>query len=343
MVERFCEANAPEPGCDGDCPQSLLAAANSTLATFWRHAYDELGWRNSKKEASKSGVFIKSRPIPSSVANQFRAEATFRGVDARTLYESNLLENRRSWDPAVAKSGYLHRYKGPEGDCLIDIVCYVTKPQARGMVKGRSFLDLRVTRFLQTKLEDGSDGVTVFQALAKAPLDLLGSKGQDWMRCASEASFVEAKNLPGTGFILSEALFDGIRQVNCCQLCASEIGGRLPPSLINSVTGSVLLDLFLSMAKNIPNATLRPLTTPAALQIPGGEEAQRLKLAMELTDDSTDVRDLAVQPSQSPKGQQGGLPFLFVCRLGSMMCLCSTPDQIVADDSDIIQGRIPRN
>lgn len=184
----------------------------------------------------------------------------FRGIRADELFDAFLYENRTRWDPALSSVAYLRRYatvKSPPASRWMDVVTYTTRPAAGGMISGRAFLDLRHTvrtvrheglsdgrRLELVEFASASAGSQWFEPAAlEAALEAgRGIGGGAYLELVHDARLTRAVNHAGGGLTVCERLEEstGERVVDVVALSCSDIGGRVPTSIVNSATAGAM-------------------------------------------------------------------------------------------------------
>ena len=268
-----------EPGTDGTPPESVQRIADAFLQAHAERRVDPTPW--GKPAKAHGGVTCHSRPRPGTRSLEFLTQATFTGIRADALWHSFLYENRISWDPAVSSVSYLRRYARRVDDTpsaadspaaeggykAIDVVTYTTKPAAGGLISGRAFMDMRHThrschvvsgdesspepplvRYASASV-GGQWGEDVESLTACGLLDEIGAR--EYLELVKEARLVRGFNLPGGGLAVEERIDDetGERCVDVIALSSTEIGGRVPTSVVNSATAGAMVAVFVGLGK----------------------------------------------------------------------------------------------
>ena len=187
-------AGLPRPGADGACPELLLKLAAERTNFFEQRLSDETGWALARMEGATVRVCSRSRVDTSAL--EFRTEASFSGVRARTVLEQWECGSRSEWDQSVNSAAYLKRFEprppkretgritwherndflrriGPEREAprhgtseppyAVEVQVYLSQPAAAGLSA-----PLRPARpsLSPTRTADGSPGMPVSCAAA---------------------------------------------------------------------------------------------------------------------------------------------------------------------------------
>ena len=232
---------------------SLLEVATASLVAFECELSDQGqdAWRRSATIACNSGgIVVRSRPTPGSSCLTFMCSVT---LSATVEQVANCMqqENRSKWDAQVNEPIYLSRFKGDAAS--VDVIGYATASAAAGLISGRSFIDLRITKHI-----DGEAGGVVSSSVA-APVgsdaELAACGAAEWLPNADRRRLVRARNLPGGGCSLRRRKLDDVRLVtDLIMISATEIGGRLPSYIVNRATAGALRDIFVKMSSTFDYA-----------------------------------------------------------------------------------------
>jgi len=244
---------------------------------------------------------MRSRPTPGKSVLQFRQDNVISGVDVNTYEDACRFEVRMKdpGDPAVATAIYLRRYKGAATGVFIDVLCYTTKTYYGGIISGRCFTDLKWSHVTAHEVESGQKLTQVLSAFMTVPPEMAVMTGvQDWLKLAAKDGLVVARNLMGTGSLVQERIDGERRVIDRYGISQSEPGGRLPTSLINSATGSAIIDIESAIIRRLKFAsilntshTLKPTLWP--------EQGQRhhapaeIQLTSKSTDEEMDAGEAA--------------------------------------------------
>ena len=165
-----------------------------------------------------------------------------------------LYENRWGVDPAITTPAYLRRFSVlDDPDAFVDVCTYASTPAAGGLISGRGFLDLRITRRVERKAPDGTVLVEFWSPSVGPPeeelgIDALGAR--QYLALVSAQKLVRGLNIHGSGLVIAEALDErGERRVDVNILASCEVGGGLPISIVNGASAGALLGACLAIAK----------------------------------------------------------------------------------------------
>lgn len=270
---------AYEEGSDGPCPPVVQAAAEALQAALAERHTNTTPW--GKPAKVQGPIIVHARATPTTRALEFRTTLTFRGVRADDIFEAFLYEHRVAWDPNFSSVAYLRRYErtavAEPADALaderwVDVCAYTTKPAAGGMISGRAFVDLRHTRRLVTTVppKEGSgecvelveyvsssaggqwsDPSALPPCLADEVDGALGMR--TYLELVREAKLQMAYNQVGGGLTVRERLDEATGEVlvDMHSLSCSEIGGRVPVSIVNSATAGAMCAVYEGLGKQL--------------------------------------------------------------------------------------------
>ena len=121
-----------------------------------------------------------------------------------------LYENRWGVDPAITTPAYLRRFSAAnDPNAFIDVCTYASTPAAGGLISGRGFLYLRITRRVERKAPDGSVLIEYWSPSCGPPeeelgIDALGAR--QYLALVSAQRLIRAFNLRGSGLLIAERL-----------------------------------------------------------------------------------------------------------------------------------------
>jgi len=159
-------------------------------------------------------------------------------------------ERRREWDTSILTPALLKSFARAGGE-PVELLGYTTRPAARGLISGRSFVDMRCA----TCGVDGEGRRTLHTVLSAPPAE----HSAEWFELTDREGAVRARNLPGTGVRLVEVG----SSVLFTLVSAAEIGGRLPAALVNGATGGSLLGIVAAFEKALA-AHYTPRPSPSS-------------------------------------------------------------------------------
>jgi len=217
------------------------------------------------EESLKKGITVWSSKSKITKARHFRVSMVIdvENISVEQIYDNiSRYELRKKWDSVLNQPRTVRTYVREDGNAT-DVVRYMTKEAAGGLISPRVFTDIRM--FFGNVGDSSSiigGSIALKQELFKhihsnaaheGSGDSITSFNSAVKYTPAEEKCTVAENLPGGGLrvdIIDEKTATGKMRVRLTMSSHTKLGGWLPQALVNSSTGNAMAGIFENYVAN---------------------------------------------------------------------------------------------